>query len=43
MKKDEIVNLELIKLLCLVSILNSLRKEHVVKDFKDLSFKNILS
>jgi hypothetical protein len=41
-KPDKDINLELIKLLCILSILNDLQQKPVTEDFQKLSMKNLL-
>lgn len=41
-KPENIVDIELIKLLCILSILNELQTESVAKEIKKLSIYNVL-
>jgi len=41
-KSEKELDLELIKILCILSILNDLQQESITEEFKKLSIKNVL-
>ena len=41
-KNEETLDLELIKLMCILSILDELQRESVTEEFQKLSIKNVL-